>query len=121
MLTTIDLNNQLRFQADEVNDELMDRPLAAETESRNLFVANSMPHFPFRVRCVASQCARVGDLPPHPRPAPLTGRAGRCIGQPFRGRDACVAKPPVHPPRGGGRSYLADVVTHFTNLPPFTR
>ena len=67
----------------------------------------SMPRAILKIDSFPRQRGKVGmaAMPPAKTPPsqPPCRRAGHCIGQLFRARDACVAKPALHPPRMRGK------------------
>ena len=96
MLTTIQLNNQLRIETNKVDNIFPNRPLAAKTKIIYLLVANTMPEFSLHIGGRAPQLTRGCDNSTHAFP------------------DAFLRR------RGSSNQYII-VGFHFTSLPPFTR
>jgi hypothetical protein len=57
VLTSIQLNHQLRFMAAKVSDEITNRKLAPEMEAVQPAGADSVPEFGFRVSLLTTQSA----------------------------------------------------------------
>ena len=59
MMSSIQLDDQLRFRAKEVNDEAPDGLLAAKLAAVHLSVTQTQPQFPFGVGLVATEALGV--------------------------------------------------------------
>ena len=73
MLTTIEFDDQLSFDADEIGDIKSDRKLPPELETTKGAIAQALPEAEFGVRCWDAQLAGEGNVlalqfvaPPHP-------------------------------------------------------
>ena len=65
MLSSIQLNDQTRFQADEIDDVRSDGVLSVEAEAVELFLSDSVPQETLGIRYVPAQLSGTFDLLPH--------------------------------------------------------
>ena len=98
MLATIDLDNQPRFQANEVQDVRTDRDLTTKAMTADLVPAESRPEVQFRIRHRGSEIAGSPNtwarfrLAANPRLYPLADRPA------FRDLPGSLAEGPFRPP-----------------------
>jgi hypothetical protein len=61
MLSSVELNDQPRFDAAEIHNERIDRYLSPEFPAVELSVLEDRPEPLFGVRGIATECARMGE------------------------------------------------------------